>query len=259
MKCKICNHESTYIFSATIIKKYQSEYFFCEKCNFLQTQNPIWLKEAYSDPINITDIGYVTRNIYLSKKTLVLFTFLFSKNNNFLDYAAGYGILTRLMRDYGLNFYWHDPFTQNIFTKNFEFTNQKFKAITCFECFEHFENPIEEIEKILSISNNIFLSTLLLPEEIPSPGNWDYYGLNHGQHISFYSKKTLEYIAKKYKLNFYTDGANLHLLTKKKISNFRFKLILFLSKLQLDIFLKKIIGSKLEEDFKYIKKLNNQQ
>lgn len=254
MNCDICDNKVRKIFDAIILKKYPAEYFFCDQCGFLQIKNPIWIQEAYVNPINISDVGYITRNIYLSKKTLILFTLLFGKKNKFLDYAAGHGILVRLMRDYGLDFYWNDLYTQNLFVKGFEHTDQEIKAITCFECFEHFEHPIKEIEKVLKISNNIFFSTLLLPKKIPMPKDWDYYGLDHGQHISFYSIKTLEYIAKKYKLNFYTDGANLHLLTEKKITNLGFKILLFLSKIQLDILIKKLLGSKMEEDFRVIKK-----
>ncbi len=38
----------------------------------------------------------------------------------FLDYAGGYGVFTRLMRDIGFDFYWHDPYTQNLFANGFE-------------------------------------------------------------------------------------------------------------------------------------------
>ncbi|MDD3083569.1 MAG: class I SAM-dependent methyltransferase, partial [Candidatus ainarchaeum sp.] len=119
----------------------------------------------------------------------------FKEKNSFLDYAGGYGIFTRLMKNKGFNFYWDDKYTENTFSKGFEYKKQKIDLTTCFECFEHFEEPIKEIEKILKISNNIIFSTRLIPKEIPEK-NWVYYGFNHGQHIAFYSKKTLFFIAK---------------------------------------------------------------
>jgi hypothetical protein len=46
-----------------------------------------------------------------------------------------------------------------------------------------------------------------------------------GQHISFYSVDTLRFIAKKYNLNFYTNGKSFHLFTKIKINKFLFKIL----------------------------------
>jgi len=77
MKCKICQKETKKIFKAMILNKYTIDYFHCPNCGFLQTQEPFWLDEAYKDPINISDTGYLSRNIYLSKKLTVLLGLFF--------------------------------------------------------------------------------------------------------------------------------------------------------------------------------------
>lgn len=249
--CKICGEEIKEAGQHEILNKYRIKYFYCDHCGFMQTEEPYWLNEAYANPINKTDTGYVTRNIFLSKKTLLLFLFLFGKRAVFLDYAGGYGLLTRLMRDYGLDFYWYDLYTKNIFAPGFEFNetnNTKITAVTCFECFEHFVSPLYEIEKILKISKNVFFSTRLIPENEAPKKSWEYYGFDHGQHISFYSKKTLQYVANKYHLNYYTNGNNLHLFTEKRRVGFLFKLALISSKLQLDILVRKLLKSKMISD-----------
>lgn len=261
MICKICKKESRKAFEGTVLGKYPVEYFLCGHCGFLQVGNPSWLQEAYANPINVSDVGYVSRNVYLSKKTLVLFAALFGIKKKFLDYAAGYGILVRLMRDYGLDFYWDDPYTQNLFAQGFEYKDQNIAAMTCFECFEHLEDPILEIEKMLNISDSIFFSTLLLPSGStpPPPGEWNYYGLDHGQHIAFYSIKTLRYIADKYNLHLYSDGANLHLLTKKNIAPLYFRMLLLLTKFQVDLVLRKLLTSKMEEDYHIMAAFKNKK
>jgi len=254
MECKICQRQAKLIKTLTVRQKYQAEYYMCDFCGFMFVGQPSWLKEAYEKSINITDTGYVTRNVYLSKKTLVLFSFIFGTNFTYLDYAGGYGMLARLMRDYGLNFLTLDPHTPNLFAQGFEYNNEEIKAVTCFECFEHFVSPILEIEKILKISKNIFFSTYLLPEK--EPGNdWGYFGTEHGQHISFYSLKTLKFLAEKYKLNLYTDKNNMHFLTTKKIGFLTFKTILFLSRLQIDILIRKILNSKTTSDYNFLRRI----
>lgn len=238
------------------MNKYVISYFYCNNCGFLQTEEPFWLQEAYREPINISDTGYLQRNLYYSKKLTILLFFWFNKDGKFLDYAGGYGVFVRLMRDIGFDFYWYDLYSQNLFARGFEHKEgTKYQAITCFEAFEHFINPIKELEKILSLSSNIIFTTELLPSPIPKPEEWWYYGLDHGQHISFYSKKTFEYIAQKYNLN-YANINSLHFLTKKKILNVHLK-VLKLSKYGLDKLIKKLVKSKTCDDYQYLKNLIN--
>jgi hypothetical protein len=250
MKCKICEGEAKLAQKLTLRGKYEASYGRCDNCGFLFIDNPTWLKEAYEEPINISDTGYVSRNVYLSKKTLLLFSLLFGTKHTYLDYAGGYGILTRLMRDYGLNFLHHDKYTPNLFAKGFEYKNEKkIKAISCFECFEHLSSPIKEIGEIFEISSNILFSTRIPPKEMPDK-NWEYYGIEHGQHVSFYSLETLQFLAKKFNKNLCSDSKNIHLLTDKKIPNWLFKLLLFLPRLQLDVLVRKLLNSKTSSDSK---------
>jgi len=102
------------MFDAKIMNKYSIDYFYCSNCGFLQTQAPYWLEESYKHSINLEDTGILHRNVRLSKITSLLLLFLFKKNDKFLDFAGGYGLFTRLMRDRGLDFYWHDPYTRNL-------------------------------------------------------------------------------------------------------------------------------------------------
>lgn len=231
-KCKICGKKTEFAFKHKILKKYIATYQKCNNCDFLFTDSKKWIKAAYKNSITSEDTGLVERNHYYASITKNLINQFFKKEDYFLDYAGGYGLFSKLMQDKGLNFYWQDNFTKNIFSKNsgYNKNSNKISLITCFEGFEHFQNPIKDIEKMLKISKNILFSTTLIPTDIPKV-EWDYYGFNHGQHISFYSEKTLKYLAKKYKLNFYSEK-NLHLLTEKKISPILFKLNINTSKIK---------------------------
>jgi hypothetical protein len=221
MICKICNQETSSMFVAKILKKYDIQYFYCKNCGFMQTEEPYWLEEAYNQSINISDTGYMQRNISLSKKLTILLSLFFSNDGKFLDYAGGYGVFVRMMRDIGFDFYWDDKFTTNLFAKGFEHKNKsRYEVVTTFESFEHFEYPIDEIDSLLKLSKNIIFSTELLPDPIPNPENWWYYGLDHGQHISFYGETTLNYLSNKYNLNYFNLGS-LHVFTEKKISNIK--------------------------------------
>lgn len=246
MKCKICSSDSELAFTHKVLSKYDVKYFKCPNCEYLFTEKPYWLDEAYKSPINLSDTGILERNIYFSQAVSILIFFYFDSSKKFLDYAGGYGIFTRLMRDIGFDFYWHDDYTQNLLARGFEMKDEQYELITAFEVFEHFENPIEEIEKMLRKSDNIIFSTLLLPEQIPDE-NWWYYGFEHGQHISFYSKKTFESIAKILGIK-YSYFDQLHLLSKNKKINLSPTLLKILAKSGFHLITKLKLKSKTFSD-----------
>jgi len=218
--CKICDVTSKVIFKALILNKYEIEYYQCPNCGFVQTENPYWLEEAYKNPMNYTDTGIMLRNQRFSKVTTSLIILFFDKKKKFLDYAGGYGVFTRIMRDIGFNFFWSDPYTINALSRGFEQEKSTvYHVTTTFESFEHFLDPISEVQKILDISENIIFSTELVPEPLPKINEWWYYGAEHGQHIALHTKKSLQIIAKKFGLHYY-NISNLHMFSRKKLGVF---------------------------------------
>ncbi|WP_265236569.1 glycosyltransferase [Lyngbya sp. CCAP 1446/10] len=220
VQCKICESDSRHFAIAKIINKYDIDYFQCSNCGFVQTEEPYWLDEAYSQAIASSDVGLVYRNLSFSHFTKILLFNFFNHQENFLDYGGGYGLFVRLMRDAGFDFYWFDKFCQNLFAQGFEIDeteNNPFELVTAFEVFEHLVHPICELEDILKKSRNILFSTELLPESNPKPDEWWYYVLHEGQHIAIYTAKSLAIIAAKFNLNLYSNGSSLHLLTEKEL------------------------------------------
>ncbi|MDP1678027.1 MAG: class I SAM-dependent methyltransferase [Bacteroidota bacterium] len=250
MNCKICNTASVAIFKATVLNKYDVQYFSCPNCEYLFTEKPYWLDEAYNSVINVVDTGIMARNILYSRIVSALLFFFFDSKGKFLDYAGGYGIFTRLMRDVGFNFYWNDPFCENLLARGFEYKKEEgstFDLLTAFEVFEHLSDPVSEIKGIFNISASIIFSTELLPTPIPKPTEWWYYGFDHGQHVSFYTKKTLSVIARQFGIHFYSIKS-LHIFTPKKLNLFAVWLVVMLLKLDLFLAIKKNMKSKTWDD-----------
>jgi len=230
MKCKICKSKSDEVFTSKILSRHDIAYFLCRNCGFLQTEEPYWLEESYQESVNISDTGYMSRNIYLSRVSSVLIYLFFNRKARFIDYGGGYGVFVRLMRDIGFNFYWQDTYTTNLFARGFEAETPPYELVTSFETFEHFVEPDKEIRIMLELGDNILFSTELYGDTVPLPNEWHYYGFTHGQHISFYNIKTLQYIAQKYSLRLWSNGSSLHLLTKQKINSNLLKLAYYSSK-----------------------------
>jgi len=227
MNCRICESISTTFGSARIMGKYFVSYYLCSDCGFIQTEAPYWLHESYSKAINDGDVGLVSRNFTLSCIAQSIIWKFYNPRGHFLDYAGGYGLLVRLMRDAGYDFYWYDRYCDNYFAQGFAISGEKhglFDLVTAFEVVEHLSNPLEEMREIMAYSRNILFTTEIMPAPPPELDNWWYYGLDHGQHISFFTISALNALARKLSLFLYTDGKSVHLLTEKKISPAVFRL-----------------------------------
>ena len=218
-ECKICGARSLYFGSAKVLGKYEVRYFQCPDCSFMQTENPFWLDEAYSSAITSSDIGYVFRNQATQRKTRALISTFFDPAGRFLDYGGGYGMMVRMMRDAGFDFYRSDRYCSNLFASGFDAPADArgFELLTAFEVFEHLVSPREELAAMLEFSSSVFFSTNLLPDPAPPLGRWWYYGLEHGQHVALHTGKSLEKLGSLHGLGLVSDGQTLHLLTAKAV------------------------------------------
>jgi len=264
MNCKICKLNASQFHTEIVLGKYKVSYFKCDNCNFIQTEDPYWLKEAYNSAITHLDIGLIQRNLYLKEKIPQIIDVLFSSTKTFIDYGGGYGMFVRIMRDLGFNFFRYDIYCENLFAKHFDFKdspNQKFDVLTAFEVFEHLENPIDEITKMFKMSDSIIFSTHLIPETTEEFKKWWYVAPQTGQHVAFYHERTFQHISKLLECNYYSNSHDLHILTRNKFSTTQIQLAF---KLNEENFFDKLFGKKnapkreslLQIDFEYIKKLH---
>lgn len=260
MSCPICASKMHSCFQAKVLAKYQAQYEVCDTCGYLHAHAPIWLEEAYSRAIANADTGLVSRNFTLANKLARVLYWLSSEHGRglYLDAAGGYGILTRLMRDYGFNFYWTDKYCENLVAPEFEY-NQELGAcsvVTAIEVFEHLVDPKVFIQEIFDLSGTktLIFTTELYEGGVPQPDNWWYYSFATGQHIGFFQYRTLEKLATDLGLNF-CSANGLHIFSVKPINQFTLNL---LTNRYLSIFppflIRLFLGSKMMSDHEMIMK-----
>lgn len=229
MRSKITGGETEFLFTAKVLAKYDVKYFRCKETGFIQTEDPYWLNEAYQSAIVALDVGLALRNEQLTKVTERILLRYFKDGNKFLDYGGGYGQYVRMMRDRGFNFYLFDEYADNFYARFFDIKKEdlgkeKFEAVTAFEVFEHLADPAQSVDELLQYTDTILFSTELVPDQhFGSANDWWYFVPEIGQHVSFYTLKALQYLAGKHQCNVYSNGTNLHMITRKTFEKDPFK------------------------------------
>lgn len=213
--CCICASSVEKFGAAQILGAHQIWYFRCSNCGFVQTENPYWLGEAYANPIATLDLGLLGRNFRLAEITRRILKRVLRTNARCVDYGGGYGVFVRLMRDRGSDFLHFDPMAQNLFAQHFTAnTNEEFLLVTAFEVLEHLVDPHEHFAKLDQLAPHWLVTTELIESPAPALDDWWYYLPDTGQHISFYSKKSLRLLAAQYGRCLVSCGKGLHFFTK---------------------------------------------
>jgi Methyltransferase domain len=195
----------------------------------LCAHDPHWLEQAYSSAIVAADTGLVMCNLSLaSKVAAVLYLALGERGpGRYLDAAGGYGLLTRMMRDLGFDFYWADKYCANLLARGFEYDSQRgpCRAVTAMEVMEHLTDPVAFVDETLRAAQSeiLLFSTLLYAGTPPRPEDWYYYSFATGQHIGFFQRQTLEMIGQRLGLHLVSEHG-LHALLRQPLARNRFAL-----------------------------------
>jgi hypothetical protein len=199
--CPICESEARPVRRMTVLRRHEAVFNLCPSCGLLFVDAPTWLDEAYSSAIALSDTGIMYRNLDAADRLTMAIPALVPnwKQSRFLDTAGGYGILVRLMRDRGFDFYWQDEYAENLLARGFEqdTVGPPFVVVTAVEVLEHLVDPVAFVRSAFeSCGADHLITTTELYRDDPPPTDWWYYTPETGQHVSIYSKRTIERLAR---------------------------------------------------------------
>lgn len=193
--CRLCGGAVTFRFHATIMASRRIGYFECSSCGSLQTENPTWLDQAYSLHLGLLDCGAVQRNLDNAAACLLVAR-LWSLRDA-LDYGGGDGMLTRLLRDYGVNCFVSDKYAAPTYAQAFQRPDfSRVEMLSSFEVFEHFADPARQFDELFAMAPTLLLASTGLYSG--QGERWPYLSLNSGRHVFFYSTAAIQIIARKY-------------------------------------------------------------
>ena len=217
--CLVCDSATAHAGSQLVLGRHTAEYRRCGQCGYVFVVDPHWLAEAYTTAIAALDTGIVTRNLWLADATTALLGSSFRGVKRSVDYGGGTGLLVRLMRDRGHDFHWHDAYSPNLLAIGFEADlGQQYDLATAFELLEHLPDPVAGAQTLRRLAPTLLLSTELLPDPMPPLDRWWYFAPESGQHIGFFTRRSLEVLGERLQLRLSSNGRNLHVLASAPVS-----------------------------------------
>jgi hypothetical protein len=186
----------------------------CVSCGYAQFASPSWLADAYSEAITATDLGLLQRCIRSARRIRGLLAVAGVARMPVLDWGGGYGTLTRLLRDAGVDCHHWDPHCRNLFASGFEASpgDRRWGAVIALEVVEHLVDPWAFFTEAARVSDLVVFSTELVSEPAP-PVGWHYYATEHGQHVGFMSRRSVAVVASRLGMQ-WTRAGSLHVLTR---------------------------------------------
>lgn len=214
--CRLCGGQAGLAFAHTVLQKHAVGYYRCGQCGSLQTQTPYWLDEAYANRGFNLDTGALQRNIDNFASCFTVARLL--QPRMVLDYGAKDGLLTRFLRDHGVDCHAYDKYADASYVKGFDAppAHARFDLLMAFEVLEHLPNPAQDLDEIFRFDPSyIFFSTDLYTNQ---DADWWYLSPATGQHVFFYSPAGIHHIAQKYGYGVTALGSK-YLFYKPQIPN----------------------------------------
>jgi Methyltransferase domain len=216
--CCVCGATTAFAFSARIMGARFVSYFRCSGCGIIATEPPTWLSEAYEHALADIDTGEVDRAARVCRRVVAL-SLLLRLKGRAVDYGGGHGLLVRMLRDSGLDFYWMDPHAENVFARGFEAVPGEYELLSLIEVMEHVPEPVPFLRDLINRYRPTFLfftTELHEPEETP-PQTWFYYGFESGQHVCLHTHRSLGRLAELLQCYLVSMGP-YHLLSRIPVS-----------------------------------------
>lgn len=213
MKCKICGHDTISYkhprFDMLFHECSFCEFIFKDEKNYVSKEKEIKKYDEHQN--SIQDLGYV--NFLTDFIESAVWPFV--KKGKILDFGSGPNpVLAALLKDvYHFDVDIYDLY----YASNKIYQNQFYDLITSTEVIEHLKHPLEAFQlfhKHLKTNGILSIMTLFHPNNKDLFFEWHY--IRDATHVSFFTSKTLRYIAQLFNFDFIDTNDYRYAVFKKQ-------------------------------------------
>lgn len=216
VKCPICSEVAYVALQLSVRGKSNEPLFRCSNCAFHCFAQPNWLQQSFTDNLHQLDLGSVSRCLLVADFVTAVLP-LRRRDTRVLDWGGGDGLLTRVLRDRGIDCVWYDPFTKPTFVGDSLYEPQSQVDVTvASEVFLHLTDPVAALKSLLSHSEVVVVTAVVPPKKLDS--DWWYLMPETGQHVAFYPISALKELADQTDTYLNTDRRFFHVFSKRRLS-----------------------------------------
>lgn len=213
MRCPLCLQENTTLFFERRGSVEGRDFHLCHICDLVFVPERFhlgWREQLQRYRSHNNDTFDVDYRDFLSRLLDELLPYVVP-GNSALDYGSGPGpALAAMMSEAGLSVTTYDPF----FDPDRSSLETRYDVVTCTETAEHFVTPgidFAQLDAVLKPSGWLGIMTGMLD-------SWDqfqdWYYHRDPTHVSFYSRRTMLWIAAKYSWESFFPRKNVVLFNK---------------------------------------------
>ena len=207
--CPLCKSNQEEIFYTDSYR----EYFKCSNCDFFFVPKIYHLSEkderARYDTHNNDPTDDKYRN-FLSQLLNPLQERI-SMNSSGLDFGSGPGpTLSLMLKDFGHTVDLYDKF----YAKNDFVFKKQYDFITASEVVEHLSQPMVELNRLMGLLKSNGILAIMTQILTPQVDFSQWYYKNDPSHISFFSEKSLNFLAKKWQSELYVISERVVIIKK---------------------------------------------
>ena len=215
--CPLCGAPSLRLRRFAVLSQFEAELCECGSCGFIFVAEPHWLEGSFSSQLNRLDVGSVDRTLLMSQFVRGLMGASPDRRSwKLLDFGGGDGLLTRLVRDVGVDCRWEDPYCEPVFAVGPPHDEvDHFDLAVMSEVALHLTDPVGTFADLISRSDRVLFTATVPPN--PIPPDWWYLMPSTGQHVAFYPTTAIAGLASQLGVNWCSDGKFFHLLSRTPI------------------------------------------
>lgn len=223
--CPVCGGRPVSLFELSLVESVTRTLLRCEMCGFVWVPDPVWLADSFKTELHALDVGSVARTDLVARFVRGLrFAGCISSKSALIDIGGGDGLLTRQLRDRGIDARFDDPFTEPLFDVGPSLEDGRVAEFGVMsEVALHFSEPIGDFGAALQKCDKLLFTAVSPPEHVDA--NWWYLMPQSGQHVAFYSRNSIQELARMLGCDWCSDGKFFHFLSKDKIS-FKWRLLI---------------------------------
>jgi Methyltransferase domain len=216
--CPVCGAApGAPVLRTTVLDRFDAALFECVSCRFVFVGDPHWLAGSFESRLNAMDVGSVDRSLLVASYVRGLIGMSRSRRSwTILDVGGGDGLVTRVLRDAGIDCRWQDPYCTPVYDVGPPPDDvAQFDLALMSEVALHLTDPLATFEAALARAGRLLFTAVVPPR--PIPDDWWYLMPSTGQHVAFYRPDAIGHIAERLGVDHCSDGRFFHLLSHAPI------------------------------------------